>query len=47
VAQHFAADGEPLAFVSAQNRLFKELGYNSTVFLENAPEYDGPAGARS
>ena len=47
VAQHFAADGEPLTFVSAQNRLFKQLGYNSTVFLENAPEYDGPAGARS
>ena len=40
VAQHFSADGEPLSLVSGQNRLFKQLGYDNVVFLENAPEYD-------
>jgi quercetin dioxygenase-like cupin family protein len=40
VAQHFAADGSPLLLLSGQNRVFKMLGYDKTVFLENAPEYD-------
>jgi hypothetical protein len=40
VAQHFAADGTPLRLLSAQNRVFKMLGYDKTVYLEDAPEYD-------
>jgi quercetin dioxygenase-like cupin family protein len=40
IAQHFAADGTPLLLLSGQNRVFKMLGYDKTVFLENAPEYD-------
>jgi hypothetical protein len=39
VAQHFAADGEPLVLPSGQNRIFKLLGYDNVVYLENAPEY--------
>ncbi len=40
VHQHFNADpAEPLVVLSAQNRLFKLLGYDSVVLLENAPEY--------
>jgi quercetin dioxygenase-like cupin family protein len=41
VAQHVAADGEPLVLLSGQNRVFKLLGYDNVVYLENAPEYDG------
>jgi quercetin dioxygenase-like cupin family protein len=41
IAQHFAYDGEPLHLLSAQNRLFKKLGYDNVVFLENAPEFTG------
>jgi quercetin dioxygenase-like cupin family protein len=40
IAQHFAADGTPLLLLSGQNRIFKTLGYDKTVYLENAPEYD-------
>jgi quercetin dioxygenase-like cupin family protein len=40
VAQHFSSDGEPLVLISAQNRLFKQLGYDKVAYLENAPEYD-------
>ncbi|WP_037577979.1 cupin domain-containing protein [Phaeacidiphilus oryzae] len=40
VAQHFSADGEPVSLISGQNRIFKQLGYDRTVYLENAPEYD-------
>lgn len=48
VAQHFSADGQPLSLISGQNRLFKQLGYDNVVFLENAPEYDAQAaGERS
>jgi mannose-6-phosphate isomerase-like protein (cupin superfamily) len=50
VAQHFSADGQPLRLLSAQNRLFKQLGYNNVAYLEAAPEYAGelqPADARS
>jgi hypothetical protein len=44
VAQHFSADGEPLMLISGQNRLFKQLGYDNVVYLENAPEYDAAGG---
>jgi len=37
IAQHFSADGEPLRLLSGQNRLFKLLGYDRVVYLENAP----------
>ena len=40
IAQHFAADGTPLLLLSGQNRVFKHLGYDKTVYLENAPEYE-------
>jgi quercetin dioxygenase-like cupin family protein len=40
VHQHFNADSaEPLMLLSAQNRLFKLLGYDSVVYLEDAPEH--------
>jgi quercetin dioxygenase-like cupin family protein len=50
VAQHFAADGTPLKLLSGQNRVFKHLGYDNVVYLENAPEYDdlrAPANAEA
>ncbi|WP_329129889.1 cupin domain-containing protein [Streptomyces sp. NBC_01476] len=37
VAQHFAADGTPLRLLSAQNRLFKHLGYDRVHYFEPAP----------
>jgi cupin len=40
IAQHFAADGTPLHLLSAQNRVFKHLGYDNVHYFENAPEYD-------
>jgi quercetin dioxygenase-like cupin family protein len=47
VHQHFNADPKtPLVLLSAQDRLFKLLGYDSVVYLENAPEYsDKPQAA--
>jgi hypothetical protein len=39
IAQHFAADGTPLRLLSAQNRVFKHLGYDNTHILEPASEY--------
>jgi quercetin dioxygenase-like cupin family protein len=39
IAQHFAADGTPLRVLSAQNRLFKHLGYDNVHYVEDAPEY--------
>ena len=39
VVQHFAADGTPLRLLSAQNRVFKHLGYDKVHFFEDAPEY--------
>jgi quercetin dioxygenase-like cupin family protein len=49
VAQHFAADGSPVRLLSAQNRVFKHLGYDTVSYLEGAPDYDGqvatPVGA--
>ena len=42
VHQHFNGDASrPLVILSAQNRLFKLLGYDSVVQLEDAPEYGG------
>ena len=34
--QHVNDGDEPLLFISAQNRLFKQLGYDSVVYLEDA-----------
>jgi quercetin dioxygenase-like cupin family protein len=36
VVQHFAADGRPLRLLSAQNRLFKHLGYDNAYYFEPA-----------
>jgi quercetin dioxygenase-like cupin family protein len=33
VAQYLSADGEPLRLLSGQNRVFKQLGYDSVVYL--------------
>ena len=41
VVQHFAADGSPLFLLSAQNRLFKHLGYDKVHYFATAPEYAG------
>jgi hypothetical protein len=41
VAQHFASDGRPLRLLSAQNRVFKHLGYDNVHYFEPAPEYAG------
>lgn len=38
VAQHFASDGSALRLVSAQSRVFRNLGYDSTVYLEKGSE---------
>jgi quercetin dioxygenase-like cupin family protein len=34
VAQFFSAEGEPLNLLSGQNRVFKQLGYDSVVYLD-------------
>lgn len=40
VHQHFNGDpNNPAVFISAQNRMFKHLGYRNVVQLEAAPEY--------
>ena len=39
VAQHFAADGTPVRLLSAQNRVFKHLGYDTVHYFEPAPEH--------
>jgi quercetin dioxygenase-like cupin family protein len=36
VHQHMNHGDEPLLFLSAQNRLFKQLGYDNVVYLEDA-----------
>jgi hypothetical protein len=47
VHQHFNADPkEPLVFLSAENRLYAHLGYDSVVHLEDAPEFSGARGDR-
>jgi quercetin dioxygenase-like cupin family protein len=38
VAQFFSADGEPLHLLSGQNRVFKQLGYDSVVLLDDADQ---------
>ncbi|MGH8968354.1 MAG: cupin domain-containing protein [Actinomycetes bacterium] len=38
VAQHFAADGSPVRLLSAQNRVFKHLGYDTVHYVEPAPD---------
>lgn len=39
VHQHFnASEDEPLLLLSAQNRIFKHLGYDNTAVLDPAPE---------
>jgi mannose-6-phosphate isomerase-like protein (cupin superfamily) len=40
VCQLFAHDGTPLRVLSAQNRVFKHLGYDTVHFMEDAPEYE-------
>ncbi len=40
VHQHVNTGAEPLLLLSAQNRLFKLLGYDSVVYLEDAPAAD-------
>lgn len=46
VCQLFAADGTPLRLLSAQNRMFKHLGYDAVHILEPAPDRV-PTGAGS
>ncbi len=41
VHQHVAADGSDVMLLSAQNRLFRYLGYDNVAYLEDAPEYTG------
>jgi oxalate decarboxylase/phosphoglucose isomerase-like protein (cupin superfamily) len=41
VHQQFNSGSEPLIVLSAQNRLFKLLGYDSVIHLEDAPEWAG------
>jgi hypothetical protein len=36
VHQHVNDGDEPLLFLSAQNRVFKQLGYDNVVYLEDA-----------
>jgi oxalate decarboxylase/phosphoglucose isomerase-like protein (cupin superfamily) len=36
VHQHMNHGDEPLLFLSAQNRLFKQLGYDNVAYLEDA-----------
>ena len=48
IVQHFASDGTPLHLLSAQNRVFKTLGYDNVHYFENAPEFESTlAGAAS
>ena len=42
VHQHVNAGSEPLVLLSAQNRLFKLLGYDSVVYLEDASDGTKP-----
>lgn len=39
VVQLFASDGVPLNLLSAQNRVFKHVGYDRVHYFEDAPEY--------
>jgi quercetin dioxygenase-like cupin family protein len=44
VCQLFAADDAALRALSAQNRVFKHLGYHNVHYFEPAPAYAAPAG---
>jgi mannose-6-phosphate isomerase-like protein (cupin superfamily) len=44
VCQLFAGDGTPLRVLSAQNRVFKHLGYDAVHYFESAPEHQSAAG---
>lgn len=39
VHQHIADDGSDVMLLSARNRLFRYLGYDSVAYLEDSPEY--------
>lgn len=39
VHTHVADDGEDVVLLSAQNRLFRNLGYDTVAYLEDAPEH--------
>lgn len=43
VVQLFASDGAPLRLLSAQNRVFKHLGYDAVHYFEPAPEHGDAA----
>jgi hypothetical protein len=40
VAQHFSSADAPVRLVAAQNRIFRLVGYDSVIYLENSPEYE-------
>ncbi len=46
IHQHFAAPGQAVTLLSAQNRLFKLLGYDAVRHLEDAPEVVAASGDR-
>ncbi len=44
VHQHFNTDpAKPARFISAQNRMFKHMGYDDVEQIEDAPEWTGSA----
>jgi len=45
VHQHVNDGDEPVLFLSAQNRVFKHLGYDNVVFLEDASSKSATAGS--
>jgi quercetin dioxygenase-like cupin family protein len=47
VHEHHASAGDPVRILVAQNRLFKLLGYDSVVYLDDAREREGEAIARA
>ena len=47
IHQHIADDGAEVMLLSAQNRLFRSLGYDNVAYLEDAPEYTAEHGAIS
>jgi quercetin dioxygenase-like cupin family protein len=44
VHQYVNTGDEPLRILVAQNRLIKFLGYDTVVYFEDAPEFEGAAG---
>ncbi len=47
IHQHFATSGGQVALLSAQNRLFKLLGYAAVRYLEDASEAQAAARERT